>query len=92
MMRYLALPFAFVFFALGACSSQEKLAHSTNISMSDAIRTAEASIPGSRAIESHLEKEGDHTVYEVKLADNQNNNRTVWIDAYNGRIIKKTEP
>ena len=92
-MRYLALPFALVFCgALGACSSQEKLARSANISMPDAIRTAEASIPGSRAKESHLEKEGDHTVYEVELADNLNNSRTVWVDASNGRIIKKTEP
>ncbi|MFY4730841.1 PepSY domain-containing protein [Nitrospira sp. BLG_2] len=91
-MRYFALPFALMFFALSACSSQEKMARSTHISMPDAIRTAEASIPGSRAIESHLEKESDHTVYEVQLADNQNNRRTVWIDAYSGRIIKKTEP
>ena len=91
-MRYFALPFALMFFALSACSGHEKMAHTTHISMPDAIRTAEASIPGSRAIESHLEKEGDHTVYEVQLADNQNNRRTVWIDAYSGRIIKKTEP
>ncbi|MDI3463794.1 MAG: hypothetical protein OJF50_002615 [Nitrospira sp.] len=91
-MRYLVLPFALVFCALGACSSQDKMARSANISMSDAVRTAEASIPGSRAKESHVEKEGDRTVYEVELADNQNNSRTVWIDAYSGRLIKKTEP
>lgn len=93
MMRYLVLPFALVFCgALGACSSQDKMARASHISMPDAIRTAEASIPGSRATESHLEKEGDHTVYEVKLADNQSNSRTVWIDAFTGRMIKKTEP
>ncbi len=92
-MRYLALPFALVLCGvLGACSSQDKMARSATISMSDAIRTAEASIPGSRAKESHVEKEGDHTVYEVQLADNLNNSRTVWIDAYSRRIIKKTEP
>jgi uncharacterized membrane protein YkoI len=91
-MRYLALPFALVLCTLGACSSQDKMARSANISMSDAVRTAEASIPGSRAKKSHVEKEGDRTVYEVELADNQNNGRTVWIDAYSGRIIKKTEP
>ena len=92
-MRYLALPFALVFCgALGACSSQDKMARSSNVSMPDAIRTAEASIPGSRATQSHLEKEGEHTVYEVKLTDNMRNDRTVWVDASSGRIIKKTEP
>jgi uncharacterized membrane protein YkoI len=91
-MRYLAIPFALVFCALGACTSQEKMARSANISMPDAVRTAEASIPGSRAKQTHLQKEGDHTVYAVELADNQNNSRTVWVDASNGSIIKKTEP
>ncbi|WP_447977229.1 PepSY domain-containing protein [Candidatus Nitrospira bockiana] len=87
-MRYLAIPFAVALCALTACANQENLAKSARISMSEAVRTAEASVPGGKAKETHLEQEGDRTVYEVEMVDTTNNTRTVWIDAQTGRIIK----
>ena len=64
------------------------MAKNARISMQQAVRTAEASVPGAKAKETHLETEGGRTVYEVELVDNSNNTRTVWVDAQNGRIVK----
>ena len=87
-MRYTAVPLIFAFLMLAACASQETMAKNARISMQQAVRTAEASVPGAKAKETHLETEGGRTVYEVELVDNSNNTRTVWVDAQNGRIIK----
>ena len=64
------------------------MAKNARISMQEAVRIAEASVPGATAKETHLETEGGRTVYEVELVDNSNNTRTVWVDAQNGRIVK----
>jgi uncharacterized membrane protein YkoI len=64
------------------------MAKNARISMQQAVRTAEASVPGAKAKETHLETEGGRTVYEVELVDNSNNTRTVWVDAQNGRVVK----
>jgi uncharacterized membrane protein YkoI len=87
-MRYTALPLVFAFLALSACASQETMSKSSRISMQQAVRTAEASVPGAKAKETHLETEKGRTVYEVELVDSTNNTRTVWVDAENGRIVK----
>ena len=87
-MRYTAVPLIFAFLMLAACASQETMAKNARISMQQAVRTAEASVPGAKAKETHLETEGGRTVYEVELVDNSNNTRTVWVDAQNGRIVK----
>lgn len=87
-MRSTAVPLIFAFVALTACASQETMAKNARISMQQAVRTAEASVPGAKAKETHLETEGGRTVYEVELVDNSNNTRTVWVDAQNGRIVK----
>ena len=87
-MRFTAVPLIFAFVALTACASQETMAKNARISMQQAVRTAEASVPGAKAKETHLETEGGRTVYEVELVDNSNNTRTVWVDAQNGRIVK----
>ena len=87
-MRYTAIPLMGAFLLLAACASQETMAKNAKISMQQAVRTAEASVPGARAKETHLESEGGRTVYEVELVDNTNNTRTVWIDAQSGRIVK----
>jgi uncharacterized membrane protein YkoI len=73
---------------LAACAGQETMAKNARISMQQAVRTAEASVPGAKAKQTHLETEGGRTVYEVELVDNTNNTRTVWVDAQNGRIVK----
>ena len=82
-MRYTAVPLIFAFLMLAACASQETMAKNARISMQQAVRTAEASVPGAKAKETHLETEGGRTVYEVELVDNSNNTRTVWVDAQN---------
>lgn len=87
-MRYTALPLVFAFLALSACASQETMSKGSRITMQQAVRTAEASVPGAKAKETHLETEKGRTVYEVELVDNTNNTRTVWVDAENGRIVK----
>ena len=87
-MRYTAIPLIVAFLLLAACASQETMAKNARISMQQAVRTAEASVPGAKAKETHLETEGGRTVYEVELVDNSNNTRTVWVDAQNGRIVK----
>jgi uncharacterized membrane protein YkoI len=87
-MRYTAIPLMGAFLLLAACASQETMAKNAKISMQQAVRTAEASVPGAKAKETHLESEGGRTVYEVELVDNTNNTRTVWVDAQSGRIVK----
>ncbi len=87
-MRYAALALVFACFMLTACASQETMAKNARITMQEAVRTAEASVPGGKAKETHLETEGGRTVYEVELVDSTNNTRTVWVDAQSGRIVK----
>jgi len=65
------------------------MAKNARISMQEAVRTAEASVPGGKAKETHLETEGGRTVYEVEMVDTTNNTRTVWVDAQAGRIMKR---
>ena len=87
-MRYAAVSLLYACFLLAACASQDTMAKNARISMQQAVRTAEASVPGAKAKQTHLETEGGRTVYEVELVDNTNNTRTVWVDAQNGRIVK----
>jgi len=87
-MRYAVLPLMFAFLMLTACASQETMAKNARISMQEAVRTAEALVPGGKAKETHLETEGGRTVYEVEMVDTANNTRTVWVDAQTGRIVK----
>ena len=87
-MRYAVLPLMFAFFLLTACAGQETMAKNARISMQEAVRTAEASVPGGKAKETHLETEGGRTVYEVEMVDTANNTRSVWVDAQSGRIVK----
>lgn len=88
-MRYAVLPLMFAFLMLTACAGQETMAKNARISMQEAVRTAEASVPGGKAKETHLETEGGRTVYEVEMVDTTNNTRTVWVDAQSGRIVKR---
>ena len=87
-MRDTALPFVLACVVLTACAGQERLAKEARISMQEAVRTAEASVPGGKAKETHLETESGRSVYEVELVDDRNNTRTVWVDAQTGRIVK----
>lgn len=87
-MRYAPYALALALCALGGCANQENLAKSARISMPEAIRTAEAAVPGAKAKETHLEQEHGKTVYEIEMVDGNNNTQTVWVDAQTGRIVK----
>ena len=88
-MRYALLPLMFAFLMLTACAGKETMAKNARISMQEAVRTAEAAVPGGKAKETHLETEGGRTVYEVEMVDTTNNTRTVLVDAQSGRIVKR---
>jgi uncharacterized membrane protein YkoI len=88
-MRAVHLWIAVLFGLLPAClSHQEKLTKQALVSMPQAVSTAEASVPGGKAMDSHLESQNGRPVYEIKIADTGNNTRTVWVDGETGRITK----
>ena len=88
-MVYAPFPLIFAFLMLTACAGKDTMAKNARISMQEAVRTAEASVPGGKAKETHLETDGGRTVYEVEMVDTTNNTRTVWVDAQSGRIVKR---
>ncbi len=75
---------------IGGCAEHSKkdLMRQTNVSMTEAIKTAESSVPRSRAVEAELEHENGRTVYEIELLDANNDEKKIWVDAYSGKITK----
>jgi uncharacterized membrane protein YkoI len=74
----------------GGCAHENKreLISSTNISLIEAIRTAEATVTDGRAVEAELEKEDGKAVYEVELIDAKQDKRKVYVDAGTGKVIQ----
>jgi uncharacterized membrane protein YkoI len=74
----------------GGCthSSKRDLIGATNVSLTEAVRTAEASVTGARAVEAELEKEDGRAVYEVELIDAKQEKRKVYVDAGTGKIVQ----
>jgi uncharacterized membrane protein YkoI len=77
-------------FIVGGCahSSKRDLVTTTNISLIEAVRMAEASVKDGRAVEAELEKEDGRAVYEVELLDATQDERKVYIDAGTGKVVK----
>lgn len=77
----------------GGCAmhheSKEGLLRQSNISLIDAVRTAESTIVGGRTIEAELEREDGRPVYEVEMIDSVQNKRTVHVDAVSGKVTKR---
>lgn len=73
---------------VGGCTSKKELIRSTNISLTEAVRTAEASVTDGRAIEAELEKEDGRAMYEVELIDAKMEKRKVHVDAGTGKVFK----
>jgi uncharacterized membrane protein YkoI len=71
-----------------AHDSKKELIRSTNISLIEAIRTAEASVSDGKAVEAELEKEDGRAMYEVELIDAKKEFRTVHVDAGTGKVFK----
>ncbi|HJR77530.1 MAG TPA: PepSY domain-containing protein [Nitrospiraceae bacterium] len=74
----------------GGCThaSKRDLIGTTNISLIEAVRTAEASVTGARAVEAELEKEDGRAVYEVELIDAKQDKRKVYVDAGSGKVVQ----
>ncbi|MGH7258143.1 MAG: PepSY domain-containing protein [Nitrospiraceae bacterium] len=74
----------------GGCAhdSKKELIRSTNISLIDAVRTAEASVSDGKAVEAELEKEEGRAMYEVELIDAKKEIRKVYVDAGSGKVFK----
>jgi uncharacterized membrane protein YkoI len=77
-------------FIAGGCahSSKRDLVTTTNISLIEAVRVAEASVKDGRAVEAELEKEEGRAVYEVELLDATQDKRKVYVDAGTGKVVK----
>ena len=74
----------------GGCAhdSKKELIRSTNISLIDAVRMAEASVSDGKAVEAELEKEDGRAMYEVELVDAKKEIRKVHVDAGSGKVFK----
>ena len=67
--------------------TNKELAESAQITMDQAIKTAVAAVPG-KAVEAQLGKEDGRTVYEIDIIDSSKKERTVYVDAQNGKTMK----
>ncbi len=74
----------------GGCVQHDRkdLMRSTNISLSEAVRSAEAVVPDGRAVEAELEQKEGRTVYEVELIDSKQDLRKVYVDASTGKVVR----
>ncbi len=76
----------------GGCAmhheSKADLLKQTNVSIIDAVRTAEVIVADGRTIEAELEGEDGRAVYEVEMIDLAQKRRKVYIDAVSGKLLK----
>jgi len=77
---------------VGGCAmhheSKRDLLTQANVSLIEAVRTAEANVINAKTVEAELEREDGRTVYEVEMIDSTQKKRTVYIDAATGKIMK----
>jgi len=67
--------------------SNKQLAEQAKITMSEAITEAVKAVPG-KAVEAQIGKEEGRTVYEVDIIDMNKKERTVYVDAETGKMLK----
>lgn len=67
--------------------TNKELAESAKIPMEQAIRMATGEVPG-KAVEAQIGKEDGKTVYEIDIIDSSKKERTVYIDAQTGQVMK----
>lgn len=81
---------AFLILLTGGCASPERteLVRLANVSLAEAVKNAEASVPDGRAVEAELEREDGRTVYEVELVDSKQIKRKVYVDALTGKVVR----
>lgn len=68
--------------------SKGALLRQANVSLIDAVRTAENNVTGGKAVEAELERENGRPVYEVDMIDSAHKARKVHVDAATGKITK----
>jgi len=76
---------------MGGCDmhhlSKGYLLRMTNVSLIDAVKTAEASVTNGRAVEAELEQKNGRTIYEVEVVDGVQIKHTVHVDAGTGKVV-----
>lgn len=88
--RHTTFIVAFLAMLMGGCASHERteLVRMANISLAEAVKNAEASLPDGRAVEAELEREDGRTVYEVELVDSKQGKRKIYVDAATGKVVR----
>jgi uncharacterized membrane protein YkoI len=66
---------------------KSELLKGANITLVEAVDKALTNIKG-KAVEAELEKEGDNTVFEIKVIDEAGNTQEVYVDANSGNVLK----
>lgn len=73
--------------AWGIFESGKELAQEAKISMAEAIRTAQATIPG-KPIRAEMGKDNGHTVYQIEILDKDKKSRWVYVDTMTGAVTE----
>lgn len=64
-----------------------ELLKGTQITLVEAVEKAMTTVKG-KAVEAELEKEHGKTVFEVKIVDENEKTREVYVDAHSGEVVK----
>lgn len=88
--RHTMFGFVLLTMFMVGCASHDRtdLVRMANISLAEAVKTAEASLPDGRAVEAELEREDGRTVYEVELVDSKQTKRKIYVDAGTGKVVR----
>jgi uncharacterized membrane protein YkoI len=67
--------------------SNKTLADKAQVTMQQALATAEKQVPG-KPVKVEMGKDEGRVVYEIQIVDGNNKTTTVYVDAVNGRILE----
>ena len=65
--------------------TNKELIATAKITLEEAVRSAVKAVPGSKAVEAEIGKEGGRTVYEVEVIDANKKTQKVYVDAQTGQ-------
>lgn len=66
---------------------KSELLKGTNITLVEAVEKALTTVKG-KAVDAELEKEHGKTVFEVKIIDENETTREIYVDAHTGEVVK----
>lgn len=85
-MTAVALMTAFSFTpAFALFETDKQLSEKAKVSMIEALKTAEAAVPG-KAVEVDMGKDDGKVVYKIEIIDQAKKTRHVYVDAESGKI------